>query len=40
VLKALEGRTQGIDVPESGRVSATVGVVAREELIRSLEGVE
>jgi len=40
LLKALEGRTQGIDVPESGRVSATVEVVGREELMRSLEGVE
>jgi hypothetical protein len=40
LLKALEGRTQGIDVPESGRVSATVEVIAREELMRSLEGVE
>jgi hypothetical protein len=37
LLKALESRTQAIDVPEDGRVSVTAEIVSREELMRVLE---
>ena len=36
LLKAIESSTQGIDVPEGGRVSATVEAVSREELLRAV----
>jgi hypothetical protein len=36
LLQAIEGSTQAIDVPEGGRVSATVELVPREELLRVL----
>jgi len=39
-LKALESRTQAIDVPEDGRVSAAAEIVSREELVRALEDKE
>jgi len=36
LLKALERSTQPLDVPEGGRVSVTVELVSREELLRLL----
>lgn len=39
-LKALEGHTSAIDVPEGGRVSATVEMIASDELKRVLEEIE
>ncbi len=37
LLKALEGSTQGVDVPEGGRVSVTAEIISQEELMRALE---
>ena len=36
LLKALESETESLDVPESGRVSKTVAVIPREDLVRLL----
>lgn len=40
LLKAIESHTQALDVPEGGRVSATLELVSREELMRALEDKE
>ena len=37
LLKALASHTQAIEVPEGGRLTATVEVISREELLRSID---
>lgn len=36
-LKALESRSAAVDVPEGGRVSATVEIIPRDELMRAID---
>jgi hypothetical protein len=36
-LKALESRCASLEVPEGGQVSATVEIIAREELMRVMD---